>query len=142
MTENDVSRHVVNAAVEVHRTLGGPGLMEKVYEEALCFELSARGLTVERQTVVPLFYKGNKLRLNLRLDMVVADCVIVECKAAIGYHPVFEAQALTYLRISHLRLALVINFGNPHLRQGIRRVVNGLPTVRNDGEQLDAKPQN
>jgi GxxExxY protein len=125
--ENDIAAIVVDAAIEVHRTLGGPGLLESVYEEALAFELEARGLTVERQRAVPLIYKGKRLASDLRLDLLVNARVIVECKAAVSYSRVFDAQALTYLRLCELRLALVINFGERLVRQGIHRIVNGLP---------------
>jgi GxxExxY protein len=116
----------VAAAIEVHRTLGGPGLLEKVYEEALAYELRARGLKVDRQRLVPLFYKGRLLSTGLRVDLVVADKIVVECKATPADHPIFEAQALTYLRLLNLRLAIVINFGKPVVKDGIHRVVNGL----------------
>jgi GxxExxY protein len=126
MTENEISRWVLTSAIEVHRNLGGPGLLERVYEEALAYELAQRGLTVDRQRVVPLVYKGRFLSTSLRVDLVVADKVLVECKATPADNPVFEAQALTYLRLLNLRLALVINFGKPVVKDGIRRVVNGL----------------
>ena len=126
MTENEIAKIVVDAAIEVHRTLGGPGLLEAVYEEALIFELESRGLTVQRQKPVPIVYKGNRLASDLRLDLLVGERVIVECKAVVAYNRVFETQALTYLRLSDLRLALVINFGEAKVRQGIHRVVNGL----------------
>jgi GxxExxY protein len=126
MSENEIATAVVDAAIEVHRTLGGPGLLEAVYEEALVFELESRGLAVERQKAVPLIYKGKRLTSDLRLDLLVGDRVIVECKATVAYNRLFEAQALTYLRLCHLRLALVINFGERQVRQGIHRVVNGL----------------
>jgi len=124
--ENEIAAIVVDAALEVHRTLGGPGLLESVYEEALAFELVSRGLTVSRQTRVPLVYKGARLASDLRLDLLVNELVIVECKATASYNRVFEAQALTYLRLCDLRLALVINFGERHVKQGIHRVVNRL----------------
>lgn len=126
MTENEIAKIIVEASIEVHRTLGGPGLLEAVYEEALAFELESRGLAVERQKAVPLVYKGRRLGSDLRLDLLVAERVIVECKATIAYNSLFEAQALTYLRLCDLRLALVINFGERQVRQGIHRVVNGL----------------
>ena len=126
MTENEVAKVIVEAAIEVHRTLGGPGLLEAIYEEALSFEIETRGLTVHRQKVVPLVYKGRRLGSDLRLDLLVSDLVIVECKATVAYNTLFEAQALTYLRLCDLRLALVINFGERQVRQGIHRVVNGL----------------
>ncbi|MFN8484669.1 MAG: GxxExxY protein [Anaerolineae bacterium] len=126
MTENEVSRHLVAAALEVHRTLGGPGLLESVYEEALCYELLQRGLRVQRQLEVPIVYKGCHLAAPLRLDLLVEGKVVVEVKATTQYQPIYEAQALTYLRLLDLRLALVINFGERHVRGGIHRVVNGL----------------
>ena len=126
MNENEIAGVVVDAAVEVHRTFGGPGLLEAVYEEALVFELESRGMKLERQKSVGLVYKGRRLASDLRLDLLVNDLVIVECKATTSYNRLFEAQALTYLRLSDLRLALVINFGERLIRQGIHRVVNGL----------------
>jgi GxxExxY protein len=126
MTENEISKHIVECAIEVHRTLGGPGLLEDVYEEALTWELRQRGLKVERQLQVPIRYKENRLASPLRLDMLVEDKVIVEVKAVSSYNSIFEAQALTYLRMRGLKLALVINFGGRVVKDGIHRVVNGL----------------
>ncbi len=126
MHENEISRLIVGAAIEVHRTLGGPGLLESVYEEAMAYELSERGLTVERQKRVPIEYKGHPLSTSLRLDLLVDGAVIVECKATTDYNPVFEAQILTYLRLTGLRLGLVVNFGERWVKDGVHRVVNGL----------------
>ena len=122
----DISEVIVDAAVEVHQELGGPGLLESVYETALAFELEERGLNVERQRAVPIVYKGKRLPGDLRLDLIVNNKVIVECKATSIYSSVFEAQALTYLRLLDLKLALVVNFGKELVSKGIRRVVNGL----------------
>lgn len=124
MYEQLVSAIIVDAAIEVHRTLGGPGLLESTYEEALTCELRWRGMTVRRQVRVAMCYKGQKLNSPFRLDMLVDGCVIVECKATRLYNSVFEAQALTYLRLVNLRLALVINFGEKLVSKGIHRVVN------------------
>ncbi|GFE57779.1 GxxExxY protein [Geobacter sp. AOG1] len=126
MIENQISGNIVACAVEVHRNLGGPGLLENVYEEALAWELQQRGFVVERQKTVPVKYKGNLLASPLRLDLLVENQIIVEVKAAAQYNPIFEAQALTYLRMLDLRLALVINFGEKFVKDGIHRVVNGL----------------
>ena len=126
MRENDISGAVIRCAVEVHRTLGGPGLLEVVYEEALVWELEQAGLPVQRQVAVPLIYKGHQLQAPLRLDLLVGEKVIVECKAVERYNAIYEAQTLTYLRLSGLKLGLVINFGQPLLRDGIHRVVNRL----------------
>ena len=126
MNENEISRIIVDAALEVHRTLGGPGLLESVYEEALAYELEHRGLEVERQKAVPVVYKGVHLTSDFRLDLLIDGKVIVECKATRDDNPVFEAQALTYLRLTNLRLAMVINFGRRLIKNGISRVVNHL----------------
>jgi GxxExxY protein len=126
MTENELSRVNVDAAIEVHRTLGGPGLLESVYEEALVYELEQRGLGVERQKAVAVNYKGKRLATDLRVDLLVEGLVIVECKAARESNSIFEAQTLTYLRLLDLRLGLVINFGRRLVKDGIRRVVNEL----------------
>jgi GxxExxY protein len=126
MNENEISKHIVECAIEVHRTLGGPGLLEDVYEEALAWELTRRELHVERQVSTPIVYKGRTLATPLKLDMLVEGLVVVENKAVTAYNPIFEAQALTYLRLRNLKLALVINFGERYVRDGIHRVVNGL----------------
>lgn len=126
MTENEISKVIVDCAIEVHRELGGPGLIESVYEEAMADELSARGLKVERQLNVPIIYKGKVLGAPLRLDLKVNGLVIVDNKAVTEWNPIFEAQMLTYLRLTKLKLGLVINFGEKYVKNGIHRVVNGL----------------
>jgi len=126
MDENALSRIVVECAISVHRTLGGPGLLEHVYEEALAWELNQRGLYVDRQYSVPIVYKGQQIGTPLRLDMLVENLVIIEVKATAEYNPIFEAQTLTYLRLTNLRLGMVVNFGERYVRDGIHRVVNGL----------------
>lgn len=122
--EDDLSRKIIGAAIEVHRTLGGPGLLESVYEEALVWELQNRGLRVERQKSVPIKYKDNVLATPLRIDVLVEELVIVEAKATTNYNHIFETQTLTYLRLMNLRLGLVINFGEKYVKQGIHRVPN------------------
>ena len=126
MTENEISRQIYECAIEVHRTLGGPGLLEGVYEEALAWELSQKGLKVAQQVLVPIKYKGRSLGTPMRLDLLVEGIVIVECKATSEYNAVFESQVLTYLRMTGLKLGLVINFGEKFVKEGIHRVVNGL----------------
>jgi GxxExxY protein len=126
MHENQISGVILDAAIEVHRTLGGPGLLESVYEEALAWELQGRGLSVERQKPIPIRYKGQVLSTPLRLDLLVGEKVIVECKATTGYNAIFEAQVLTYLRLTDLKLGVVINFGERLVRDGYHRVVNRL----------------
>jgi GxxExxY protein len=126
MQEKQISEIVLDAAIEVHRTLGGPGLLETVYEEALAWELEQRGLTVERQKPVPITYKGQILSAPLRLDLLVGRKVIVECKATTDYNPIFQVQTLTYLRLTGLKLGLVINFGERLVKHGYHRVVSNL----------------
>ncbi|HPB11583.1 MAG: GxxExxY protein [Kiritimatiellae bacterium] len=126
MTENEISAIILDAAIAVHKELGGPGLLESVYEEALAFELQDRGVSVERQVVVPLVYKGHCLGTPLRLDLLVDGQVIVECKAVELYNMIFNIQVLTYLRLKGLKLGLVINFGAATIKEGFHRVVNGL----------------
>jgi GxxExxY protein len=135
MTENEIAKIIVDAAIEVHRELGGPGLLEDVYEEALAEELRLRGLLVERQLPVRINYKGRVLSKPLRLDMQVEKLVLVDNKAVTEWNPVFEAQMQTYLRLTKFKLGLVINFGERLVKNGIHRVVNGLP------EDIDFKPQ-
>jgi GxxExxY protein len=126
MTENEISKLIVDSAIEVHRTLGGAGLLESVYEESLFWELKARGLLIEKQLEVPIVYKDNLLASPLRLDLLVEKRVIVEVKSVVTYNTIFESQALTYLRLMNLKLALVINFGEKRVSNGIHRVVNNL----------------
>ena len=126
MNENEVSSRIVTAAIEVHRTLGGPGLLESVYEEALAWELNQSGCAVRRQVPSPIPYKGITLATPLKVDLLVNDRVIVECKAVMDYNAIFEAQTLTYLRLRNLKLGLVVNFGEKLVKDGIHRVVNGL----------------
>jgi GxxExxY protein len=126
LNENEISKVIIEAAIEVHRTLGGPGLLESVYQEALAWELIDRGLKVEREKQVPLQYKNQFLATPLKIDLLVDETVIVECKATSEYNPIFESQTLTYLRLTGLKLGLVINFGERLVKNGIHRVVNGL----------------
>src|SRR5271166_6592502 len=97
MNENEISKVIVDSAIEVHRELGGPGLIKSVYEEALVEELTRRGIRVERQLQVPIFYKGKRLGNPLRLDLKINGLVLVDNKAVHQWNPVFEAQMLTYL---------------------------------------------
>jgi GxxExxY protein len=126
MDENELSNVIIGLAIEVHQTLGGPGLLESVYEEALVWELRRKHFTVQRQKELPIKYKDIIIGNPLKLDIVVNDLVIIECKACLGNNDIFEAQLLTYLRITGLKLGLLINFGEKLVSQGIRRVVNGL----------------
>lgn len=126
LDENALSNIIVDAAIEVHRELGGPGLLERVYEEALVEELTPRRLRVERQLPVSIVYKGETLASPLRLDLRVNNLVNVDSKAVIEYNPFFDAQILTYLRLTGLKLGLVINFGERLVKNGIQRIANNL----------------
>jgi GxxExxY protein len=117
-----VAKEIVDAAFKVHKTLG-PGLLEAVYEACLTRELELRGLSVERQVPVPIVYEGAKLDAGLRLDMLVSGLVVVEIKAVEKPNPVFDAQLLSYLRLSGRRLGLLINFTVPVIKAGIKRIV-------------------
>jgi len=126
MNENEISRLIVTAAIEAHRTLGGPGLLESVYEEALAYELKQAGCDVTRQAQTPIQYKDVTLATPLRIDLLVNDLVIIECKAVSNYNAIFATQVLTYLRLRNLKLGMVINFGEKLVKDGIHRVVNDL----------------
>ena len=125
MHENEISKKIIGAAIEVHRILG-PGLLESVYEEALCHELRLQEMKFVRQLYVPVPYKGIKLKTDLRLDLIVEDKVIVDNKAKTLVSRVEKAALLTYLRLSDKRLGLIINFHEEVLRDGVDRVVNKL----------------
>jgi GxxExxY protein len=125
MHENEISEKIIGAAIEVHKILG-PGLLESVYEEALCHELYLRGINFLRQQNVPIPYKGVKLGTVLRLDLLVEDKVIVDLKAKTRLSEIDKPQLLTYLRLKKLHLGLIINFHKPFLKDGIDRVVNNL----------------
>ena len=124
LIENKITASIIDAAIEVHRVLGGPGLLESIYEDALAYELKLRNIPIKRQLPVPVLYKGVPVRDALRLDLLVNDCIIVEVKATENLLKVHSAQVLTYLRLTQRKLGLVLNFGQPLLRDGISRVVN------------------
>jgi GxxExxY protein len=124
--ENELSNKIIGAAIEVHRALGGPGLLESIYEAALCHELMLQGIKYKRQLAVPVVYKGITIRDPLFIDILVEGEVVVEVKAVEKNHPIYETQVLTYLRLTDKKLGLVINFGSGRVKDGIFRVVNGL----------------
>ena len=113
---------VIEAAFRVHRELG-PGLLESVYEKCLCLELSSMGVSFRRQVELPITYRSDLVDAGLRLDVLVEEHLIVELKAVEEMKPLFEAQLLTYLKLSRLRLGLLINFNVKLLKDGIKRVV-------------------
>ncbi len=120
-----LTQQIIGAAIEVHRALG-PGLLESAYETCLCHELSLREIPFDRQKQLPVVYKGVEIECGYRLDLLVADTVVVELKAAEQLLPVHQAQVLSYLRLGGWEVGLLINFHVPVLRQGIRRIVLGL----------------
>jgi GxxExxY protein len=115
---------VIGAAIEVHRALG-PGLLESAYLRCLCRELQLRGVTFKTQLPVPVVYKGIRLECGYRLDLLVANTLVVEVKAIEAVPNVAYAQLLTYLRLTGLRIGLLINFNTVALRKGVKRIVNG-----------------
>jgi GxxExxY protein len=122
---NNRSGQVVDAAMRVHTALG-PGLLEGAYEACLAHELRKRGFRVLTQLLLPVTYDGVRIELGYRVDLLVDDTVIVELKAVARLLPVHEAQLLSYLRLSGYRIGLLINFHSPHLKDGIKRMVNEL----------------
>lgn len=122
MQENKITEAIIGAAIEVHHQLG-PGLFESTYEACTAFELAPSGWTVERQKALPLLYKGLRLEEGYRVDLLVGGLVIVEIKAISTRLPIHEAQLLTYLRLSGLRVGLLINFNVPLLKDGIKRLI-------------------
>lgn len=125
MTENELSKIIVDLSYKVHITLG-PGLLESVYEEILFYELTRLGLKVDRQKAIPVFWEGNKMELGFRADIIVENKVIIEIKSVEAISPVHPKQLLTYLKITGLKLGLLINFNEVLIKNGIKRLVNNL----------------
>lgn len=128
MTENEIAKCVVDAAYRVHTVLG-PGLLESVYELSLAHELSTRGLHVVRQQPIPVVYDTIRFEEGFRADIIVEEKVILELKSIEGVSRVHKKQLLTYLRLADKRLGLLINVGEEYIKDGISRVVNGLPNA-------------
>ncbi len=126
MSENEITAVVIDSALRIHRSLG-PGLLESVYEELLAYELSRRGLQLERQKSIPITYEDLVLVDAFRADLIVDRRVLIELKSVEALQPVHSKQTLTYIRLAHLRIGLLINFNVPLLKDGIKRLVNGLP---------------
>ena len=118
---NDLSEGIIGCAIEVHRELG-PGLLESVYETALCIELKTAAIGFKRQVGIPLYYKGQLISEH-RPDLIVADRIVVEIKSITRFDPIHMAVMLTYLRVAQLQLGLLLNFNTPYLRHGVRRVM-------------------
>jgi GxxExxY protein len=121
---NGITEAIIGAAIQVHRVLG-PGLLESAYEACLAFELSKRGLRIEQQRPLPLVYEHVKLDCGYRIDLMVEGVVVVEIKSVESVAPIHEAQVMSYLKLSGCKVALLINFNVPLLKDGIRRFVNG-----------------
>jgi GxxExxY protein len=126
---DQISRGIIGAAIEVHRHLG-PGLLESAYQSCLVFELRKLGFKVDEQEALPIVYKEIKLDCGYRLDLVVEDEIIVEIKAVESLLPIHEAQLLSYLRLAHKKVGLLINFHVPVLKSGLKRIVNEFPDSR------------
>lgn len=120
---NLLTEKIIGCAIEVHKRLG-PGLLESAYEECLCYELSQLNIRFERQVPLPLTYKDVKLDCGYKIDLVVEDLVILELKTVERFHPIHEAQLLSYLKLDEKKVGLLINFHVPVLKDGIKRVVN------------------
>jgi GxxExxY protein len=125
MTENEISKIIVDMAMKIHTALG-PGLLESVYETVLAFELRKSGLRVKRQVMIPIIYESLVIKESFRADLVIDEKVIIELKSISKLENVHYKQLLTYLRLSGKKLGLLINFNELHLKDGIKRIVNGL----------------
>ncbi|GEO22023.1 GxxExxY protein [Cyclobacterium qasimii] len=125
MSENDLSKVIVDTCYQIHVALG-PGLFESVYEEVLYYELIQKGLSVSRQQAIPLIWKGIRMDQGFRSDLIVEDRVLVEIKSVGAIAPVHFKQVLTYLKLTGLKLGLLINFNEALIKDGISRVVNNL----------------
>lgn len=124
MTENELAQLLVNLGMRVHGALG-PGLLESVYEECLCYELRKENIAFKQQKRIPIYYDGIILESPLRLDLIIEDKLIVEIKSVKKIEPIHLAQTLTYLRLTNCKLALLINFNTSLFKYGVRRVING-----------------
>jgi len=125
MTENEVSKIIVDVAFKVHTRLG-PGLLESVYEEILYFELTKLGLRVERQKAIPVIWEDLRMEIGFRADLIIENKVIIEIKSVEIIAPVHPKQLLTYLKITGIKLGLLINFNEVLIKDGITRIVNNL----------------
>lgn len=125
MTENELSKIIVDCCYKIHTTLG-PGLLESVYEEVLCYELGKNNLAFYRQRGIPVIYDEVRMELGFRADIIVENKVIIEIKSVEHIAPVHPKQLLTYLRITGLKLGMLVNFNEALIKDGIHRIVNNL----------------
>lgn len=124
ISENEISKIVLDCALKVHKNLG-PGLLESAYEECLFYELKKTNIKIEKQKALPLIYEDVKLDVGYRIDIIIEDKFIVEIKSVEALNDIHLAQLLTYLRLSNCKLGLLINFNVNLLKNGVRRVING-----------------
>jgi len=124
MTENEISKEIIGAAIEVHKQLG-PGLLESSYEACLAYELKQLGLDIRTQVALPVVYKGVKLDVGYRIDILVENRVIIEVKAVEALADIHTAQLLTYLKLKDLKLGLLVNFNSVKVIDGVKRILNG-----------------
>jgi len=125
MTENELSKIIVNACYQIHTQLG-PGLFESVYEEILAYELIKEGLHITRQQGIPVIWQEIKMDLGFRADLIVENKVLIEIKSVEAIAPVHQKQVLTYLKLTGIKLGLLINFNDALIKDGISRIVNKL----------------
>jgi len=125
LTENEISNKIIGVAIELHKMLG-PGLLESAYESALAFDLKQLGFDVQQQVAMPFIYKEVRQDIGYRIDLIVNSTVIIEIKSTEALAPVHFAQTLTYLKLSGLKLGLLINFNSKLLKEQIHRIVNNL----------------
>lgn len=125
MTENELSKIIVNTAYQIHMKLG-PGLLESVYEKIICYELTNQGLNIESQKGIPVLWNEVNMEIGFRADLIVEKLVIIELKSVETILPVHQKQLLTYLKLTNLKLGLLINFNENLIKNGITRIVNNL----------------
>ena len=130
--KKELFQAIVDASVDVHHHLGGPGLLETVYESALCHELTLKGVRCQRQLPVPVLYRGVVVREPLFLDILIEGSLIIEVKATERDYPFYQAQLLTYLRMTGIRSGLLINFGKPHIKEAILQLFNNQAAINRD----------
>ena len=126
MHENELTKIIINLCIKIHKTLG-PGLLESVYEEVLVYELKKLGIIVARQVGIPVNYESIKLELGFRADLIIENKVIIELKSIENVIPLHKKQLLTYLKLTNMKVGLLINFNEATLKEGLHRVVDGLP---------------
>ena len=125
MNQNEIAKIVVHCCYHIHTTLGS-GLYEKIYEEILCLELEKAGLSIRQQPEIPVIWKNQRIGLGFRADIIVEDQVLIEIKSVAAITPVHYKQVITYLKLTKLKLGLLINFNEALIKNGISRIVNGL----------------